>query len=101
MAMPESTPRRPGKPGQNRDSRDGVFGHPESQLGPLPRVGFYARVLTPHPTSLKYNLTTVRSDSSAGMGKGAVVQPDGRLTLSPFLWSAYFDVVLTPAAVGE
>ena len=44
MAMPESTPRRPGKPGQNRDSRDGVFGHPESQVGPLPRVGLYGLV---------------------------------------------------------
>ena len=43
MAMPESTPIRPGKPGQNRDSRDGVFGHPESQVGPLPRVDLYAR----------------------------------------------------------
>ena len=39
MAMPKSTPRRPVNPGQNRDSRDGVFGHPESQVGPLPRVG--------------------------------------------------------------
>ena len=48
MATPKSTPRRPGKPGQNRDSRDGVFGHPESQVGPLPRVGLYARVSTPH-----------------------------------------------------
>ena len=48
MAMPKSTPRRPGKPGQNRDSRDGVFGHPEGQVGPLPRVGLYARVSTPH-----------------------------------------------------
>ena len=48
MAMPKSTPRRPGNPGQNRDSRDGVFGHPESQFGPLPRVGLYARVSTPH-----------------------------------------------------
>ena len=48
MAMPKSTPRRPGNPGQNRDSRDGVFGHPESQVGPLPRVGLYARVSTPH-----------------------------------------------------
>ena len=48
MAMPESTPRRPVKPGQNRDSRNGVFGHPESQVGPLPRVGLYARVSTPH-----------------------------------------------------
>ena len=46
MAMPKSTPRRPGKPGQNRDSRDGVFGHLESQVGPLPRVGLYARVST-------------------------------------------------------
>ena len=36
--------RNPGKPGQNRDSRDGVFGHPESQVGPLPRVGLYALV---------------------------------------------------------
>ena len=40
--MPKSTPRRPGKPGQNRDLRDGVFGHPESQVGPLPRGGLYA-----------------------------------------------------------
>ena len=48
MAMPKSTPRRPGNPGQNRDSRDGVFGHSESQVGPLPRVGLYARVSTPH-----------------------------------------------------
>ena len=48
MAMTKSTPRRPGKPGQNRDSRDGVFGHLESQVGPLPRVGLYARVSTPH-----------------------------------------------------
>ena len=43
MAMPESTPRRPGKPGQNRDSRNEVFGYPESQASPLPRVGLDAR----------------------------------------------------------
>ena len=48
MAMPESTPRRPVKPGQNRDSRNEVFGHPEPQASPLPRVGLYARVSTPH-----------------------------------------------------
>ena len=36
MAMPKSTPRRPGNPGQNRDSRDGVFGHPESPGRPAP-----------------------------------------------------------------
>ena len=56
MAMPESTPRRPGKPGQNRDSRDGVFGHPESQVGPLPRVGLYARVSTPHQHTIGMQL---------------------------------------------
>ena len=60
MAMPKSTPRRPGKPGQNRDSRDGVFGHPESQVGPLPRVGLYARVSTPHQ-----NTTGMRDAAAA------------------------------------
>ena len=54
--MPKSTPRRPGKPGQNRDSRDGVFGHPESQVGPLPRVGLYARVSTPHQHTIGMQL---------------------------------------------
>ena len=54
--MPKSTPRRPGKPGQNRDSRDGVFGHPESQVGPLPRVGLYARVSTPHEHTIGMQL---------------------------------------------
>ena len=54
--MPESTPRRPGKPGQNRDSRDGVFGHLESQVGPLPRVGRYARVSTPHQHTIGMQL---------------------------------------------
>ena len=56
MAMPKSTPRRPGKPGQNRDSRDGVFGHLESQVGPLPRVGLYARVSTPHQHTIGMQL---------------------------------------------
>ena len=60
MAMPESTPRRPGKPGQNRDSRDGVFGHPESQVGPLPRVGLYARVSTPHQHTIGMQLRQLR-----------------------------------------
>ena len=60
MAMPESTPRRPGKPGQNRDSRDGVFGHPESQVGPLPRVGLYARVSTPHQNTTGMQLRQLR-----------------------------------------
>ena len=54
--LPKSTPRRPGKPGQNRDSRDGVFGHPESQVGPLPRVGLYARVSTPHQHTIGMQL---------------------------------------------
>ena len=58
--MPESTPRRPGKPGQNRDSRDGVFGHPESQVGPLPRVGLYARVSTPHQHTIGMQLRQLR-----------------------------------------
>ena len=56
MAMPESTPRRPGKTGQNRDSRDGGFGHPESQVGPLPRVGLYARVSTPQQHTIGMQL---------------------------------------------
>ena len=56
MAMPKSTPRRPGKPGQNRDSRDGVFGHLESQVSPLPRVGLYARVSTPHQHTIGMQL---------------------------------------------
>ena len=60
MAMPKSTPRRPGKPGQNRDSRDGVFGHPESQVGPLPRVGLYARVSTPHQHTIGMQLRQLR-----------------------------------------
>ena len=60
MAMPKSTPRRPGKPGQNRDSRDGVFGHPESQVGPLPRVGLYARVSTPHQHTIGMQLPQLR-----------------------------------------
>ena len=58
--MPESTPRRPGKPGQNRDSRDGVFGHPESQVGPFPRVGLYARVSTPHQHTIGVQLRQLR-----------------------------------------
>ena len=60
MAMPKSTPRRPGKPGQNRDSRDGVFGHLESQVGPLPRVGLYARVSTPHQHTIGMQLRQLR-----------------------------------------
>ena len=48
MKKSRTAPRRPVKPGQNRDSRNGVFGHPESQLGPLPRVGLDARVSTTH-----------------------------------------------------
>ena len=60
MAMPESTPRRPVKPGQNRDSRDGVFGHLESQVGPLPRVGLYARVSTPHQHTIRVQLRQLR-----------------------------------------
>ena len=56
MAMPKSTPRRPGKPGKNRDSRDGVFGHPESQVGPLSRVRLYARVSTPHQHTIGMQL---------------------------------------------
>ena len=60
MAMPKSTPRRPGNPGQNRDSRDGVFGHPESQVGPLPRVGLYARVSTPHQHTIGMQLRQLR-----------------------------------------
>ena len=58
--MPESTPRRPGKPGQNRDSRDGVFGHLENQVGPLPRVGLYARVSTPHQHTIGMQLRQLR-----------------------------------------
>ena len=58
--MPKSTPRRPGNPGQNRDSRDGVFGHPESQVGPLPRVGLYARVSTPHQHTIGMQLRQLR-----------------------------------------
>ena len=58
--MPKSTPRRPGKPGQNRDSRDGVFGHLESQVGPLPRVGLYARVSTPHQHTIGMQLRQLR-----------------------------------------
>ena len=60
MAMPKSTPRRSGKPGQNRDSRDGVFGHLESQVGPLPRVGLYARVSTPHQHTIGMQLRQLR-----------------------------------------
>ena len=60
MAMPKSTPRRPGNPGQNRDSRDGVFGHPESQFGPLPRVDLYARVSTPHQHTIRMQLRQLR-----------------------------------------
>ena len=60
MATPKSTPRRPGKPGQNRDSRDGVFGHPGSQVGPLPRVGLYARVSTPHQHTIGMQLRQLR-----------------------------------------
>ena len=60
MAMPKSTPRRPGNPGQNRDSRDGVFGHPESQVGPLPRVGLYDRVSTPHQHTIGMQLRQLR-----------------------------------------
>ena len=58
--MPKSTPRRPGKPGHNRDSRDGVFGHLESQVGPLPRVGLYARVSTPHQHTIGMQLRQLR-----------------------------------------
>ena len=60
MAMPKSTPRRPGKPGHNRDARDGVFGHPESQVGPLPRVGLDARVSTPHQHTIGMQLRQLR-----------------------------------------
>ena len=60
MAMPKSTPRRPGKPGQNRDSRDGVFGHLESQADALPRVGLYARVSTPHQHTIGMQLRQLR-----------------------------------------
>ena len=58
--MPKSTPGRSGKPGQNRDSRDGVFGHLESQVGPLPRVGLYARVSTPHQHTIGMQLRQLR-----------------------------------------
>ena len=34
----------------------GVFGHPESQVGPLPRVGLYARVSTPHQHTIRMQL---------------------------------------------
>ena len=60
VPRPQSTPRRPGKPGQNRDSRDGVFGHPESQVGPLPRGGLYARVSTPHQHTIGMQLRQLR-----------------------------------------
>ena len=60
MAMTKSTPRRPGKPSQNRDSRDGVFGHPESHVGSLPRVGLYARVSTPYQHMIGMQLRQLR-----------------------------------------
>ena len=60
MAMPESTPIRPVKPGQNRDSRNEVFGHPESQASPLPRVGLDARVSTPHQHTIGMQLRQLR-----------------------------------------
>ena len=40
--------------------RDGVFGHPESQVGPLPRVGLYARVSTPHQNTTGMQLRQLR-----------------------------------------
>ena len=60
VIISKSTPRRPGKPGQNRDSRDGVFGHLESQVGPLPRGGLYARVSTPHQNTIGMQLRQLR-----------------------------------------
>ena len=58
--MPKSTPARPVKPGQNSRRRDGVFGHPENQPGPLPRVGLYARVLTLHQHTIAMQLRQLR-----------------------------------------
>lgn len=60
MAMPKPTPQRPRKPGLNRSSRSGVFGHPESQAGPLPRVGLYARVSAPHQKTIEMQLRQLR-----------------------------------------
>ena len=71
--MPESTPRRPGKPGQNRDSRDGVFGHPESQVGPFPRVGLYARVSTPHQHTIGMQLRQLRESWNAVAGRRSLL----------------------------
>ena len=73
MAMPKSTPRRPGKPGQNRDSRDGFFGHLESQVGPLPRVGLYARVSTPHQHTIGMQLRQWCAEPSVHGGKGTQI----------------------------
>ena len=58
--MPKSTPRRPVRPGQNRGSRDEVFGHPENQPGPLFRVGLYARVSTPNQHTIGMQLRQLR-----------------------------------------
>ena len=38
----------------------GVFGHPESQVGPFPRVGLYARVSTPHQHTIGMQLRQLR-----------------------------------------
>ena len=38
----------------------GFFGHPESQVGPFPRVGLYARVSTPHQHTIGMQLRQLR-----------------------------------------
>ena len=48
------------KGGTCKTTRDGVFGHPESQFGPLPRVGLYARVSTPHQHTIRMQLRQLR-----------------------------------------
>ena len=75
--LPKSTPRRPGKPGQNRDSRDGVFDHPESQVGPLPRVGLYARVSTPHQHTIGCSCGSCESSWNAVAGRRSSLSKAG------------------------
>ena len=56
MAMPKSTPRRPGNPGQNRDSRDGVLATPKARSARSLASGLYARVSTPHQHTIRMQL---------------------------------------------
>ena len=59
----------------------GFFGHPESQVGPLPRVGLYARVSTPHQNTTGMQLREfLETPSLAGgplLSKRASPDPGG------------------------